>query len=203
MKNLGLGAGMGWKALVAGLLWLCLMPLAAAHEGAGVVGGFASGFSHPLGGLDHVAAMVAVGILGAFMGRPAIWVLPVVFPMVMAFGGALGLLGVPVPAIEPGIALSSIVLGGMIVLALNPPLPVVAVVVAAFAIFHGYAHGTELPQAANPLAYSLGFVISTGLLHLAGIAIGELIRWPTGKIVARTAGGLIALAGVGFLTGML
>ncbi len=180
-------------------LLLMMTSSAWAHTGAGVIGGFMSGFTHPLMGWDHVAAMVAVGILGAFIGRPAIWVLPIVFPMVMAFGGALGVLGVSIPGIEVGIALSSVVLGSLIVLAVKPPLPLAAVIVAAFAIFHGYAHGAELPKAASPLAYSAGFVISTGLLHLCGIAIGELIRWPWGKIVARAAGGLIALAGVGFL----
>jgi urease accessory protein len=174
-----------------------------AHTAANSVDGFLSGFTHPLYGWDHVAAMIAVGILGAFLGRPAVWVLPVIFPIVMAFGAVLGILGVPLPGIEPGIALSSIVLGSLIVLAIRPPLWVAAILVAGFAIFHGYAHGVELPNAANPLTYSLGFVLSTGLLHLFGIAIGELIRWPWGKIVARTAGGIIALTGVGFLTGVL
>jgi urease accessory protein len=174
-----------------------------AHTGEGVAGGLMSGFMHPIAGPDHVTAMVAVGILGAFLGRPAIWVLPVVFPLVMAFGGVLGLVGLPIPYIEVGIAASSIVLGLMILFALKPPLWIAAIIVAAFAIFHGHAHGTELPNAANALAYSVGFVVSTGLLHLAGIAIGELIRWPIGQIIARVIGGLIALAGVGFLTGWL
>lgn len=176
---------------------------AFAHSGEGIAGGFISGALHPLAGLDHVTAMVAVGILGAFLGRPAIWVLPVVFPLVMALGGVMGIMGIPVPAIEVGIAVSSIVLGAMIVLALKPPLWVAAIIVAAFAVFHGHAHGTELPNAANALSYSVGFVIATGLLHLAGIAIGELIRWPAGLIIARAIGGLIALAGVGFLTGTI
>lgn len=174
-----------------------------AHSGEGITGGLLSGFMHPVAGLDHVTAMVAVGILGAFLGRPAIWVLPVVFPLVMTFGGVLGLLGVPIPYIEIGIAVSSIVLGLMILFALKPPLWIAAIIVAAFAIFHGHAHGTELPKAANALAYSVGFVVSTGLLHLAGIGIGELIRWPAGQIIARAVGGIIALAGVGFLTGWL
>jgi len=175
--------------------------MALAHTGEGVTGGLISGFMHPIAGLDHVTAMVAVGILGAFLGRPAIWVLPVVFPLVMAFGGVLGLVGVPIPFIEVGIAVSSIVLGLMILFTLKPPLWIAAVIVGAFAIFHGHAHGTELPKAANALAYSAGFVVSTGLLHLAGIGIGELIRWPMGQIVARAIGGIIALAGVWFLTG--
>lgn len=190
---------LGW------IMALCILMQSAAwaHTGAGVIGGFMSGFTHPLYGWDHVAAMVAVGILGAFLGRPAIWLLPVVFPVVMAFGGVVGILGIPLTGIEPGIAISSIVLGSLIVLALRPPLWFVAVLVAGFAIFHGYAHGAELPNAANPLAYSAGFVICTGLLHLCGIAIGELIRWPWGKAVARAVGGVIALTGIGFLTGVL
>ena len=182
---------------------LSLSESALAHTGEGVAGGLMSGFLHPIAGPDHVTAMVAVGILGAFLGRPAIWVLPVVFPLVMAFGGVLGLIGVPIPYIEVGIAASSIVLGLMILFAVKPPLWIAAIIVAAFAIFHGHAHGTELPNAANALAYSVGFVVSTGLLHLAGIGIGELIRWPMGQIIARAIGGLIALAGVGFLTGWL
>ena len=181
------------------LFTLVLPSLAFAHSGAGEGSGFVSGFLHPLGGLDHVAAMVAVGILGAFMGKPAIWVLPIVFPIVMALGGVLGLLSVPIPGIEIGIAVSSIVLGIMILMGTQPALPVAIAVVAAFAIFHGYAHGAELPSAANPVAYSAGFVVSTGLLHLAGIAFGELIRMPHGVKIVRAAGGIIALAGGYFL----
>ena len=194
-----------WKtALKIALLFVATQSVAFAHsDAAGVAGGFMSGLSHPIGGLDHVAAMVAVGLWGFFLGRPAIWILPVVFPLVMAFGGVLGLAGVNVPAIETGIAVSSIVLGLLIALAIKAPLWVAAVIVGAFAIFHGHAHGTELPNAANPLAYSLGFVISTGLLHLAGIAFGELGRFSWGKYVVRVGGGLIALAGVGFLTGAI
>lgn len=192
------------KALSIGLLLLAITPVALAHtDGAGVAGGFLSGFTHPIGGLDHVAAMFAVGLWGFFLGRPAMWILPVVFPLVMAMGGVLGLLGIPVPMIEPGIAVSSIVLGLLIALAIKAPLWIAAVIVGAFAIFHGYAHGAELPTAANPLAYSVGFVISTGLLHLAGIAFGELGRFSWGKYVVRAGGGLIALAGVGFLTGAI
>ena len=189
------------RYLWALVLGLALSETALSHTGEGITGGLMSGFMHPIAGLDHVTAMVAVGILGAFLGRPAIWVLPVVFPLVMALGGVLGLVGVPIPFIEIGIAASSVVLGLMILFAVKPPLWAAAVIVAAFAIFHGHAHGTELPKAASALAYSVGFVVSTGLLHLAGIGIGELIRWPTGRILARAAGGVIALAGVGFLTG--
>lgn len=174
-------------------------PLAQAHEGAGLAGGFMSGFAHPLLGWDHVVAMLAVGLWGAFLGAPALWLLPVVFPLVMAAGGALGVLGVPLPAVEVGIAVSAIALGGVVAGALRPPLWVAALLVALFAIFHGHAHGTELPQAASPLAYSLGFVVATGLLHLTGIALGLLTRWPAGRIAVRGMGAGIALLGVLFL----
>jgi len=176
---------------------------ALAHSGDGANGGFGAGFMHPILGWDHVVAMVAVGLWGAFLGRPAIWVLPVVFPLVMAFGGALGVIGVPLPAVETGIAASAIVLGCMVALAARPPLWVAAVIVGIFAIFHGHAHGTELPASANPLAFSLGFVIATGMLHVCGIAFGLLVRWPYGKLVVRLCGGAIAAVGVGFLTGAL
>ncbi len=193
---------LGRIALVIGAVLLC-SNFAHAHEGGGIAGGFISGFFHPILGWDHVAAMVAVGLWGAFLGNPAIWVLPVVFPLVMAFGGALGVMGIPIPSVETGIAVSAIVLGIMVAFALRPPLWIAAVLVGGFAIFHGHAHGTELPGAANPLAYSAGFVISTGLLHLSGIAFGLLVRWPAGKVAVRTCGAFISLAGVGFLTGLL
>jgi urease accessory protein len=182
---------------------LCVLSFAVnAHQGAGMAGGFSSGFMHPVLGWDHVVAMVAVGLWGAFLGNPAIWILPVVFPMVMAFGGALGVIGVPVPGVEIGIALSAIVLGGMVLLAARPPIWVAAVIVGVFAIFHGHAHGTELPDSANPLIYSLGFVIATGLLHISGIAFGLIVHWPAGKLIVRAGGGVIALVGVGYLAGL-
>lgn len=173
-----------------------------AHEGEGLSGGFVSGFLHPLFGPDHVVAMIAVGLWGAFLGAPAIWVLPIVFPLVMAFGGVLGVLGVPLPAVEAGIAASAVVLGLVVAFAARPPLWVAAVIVGVFAIFHGHAHGAELPESANAISYSLGFVMATGMLHLLGIAFGLLVRWPAGKIAVRAAGGTIALAGLAFLTGL-
>lgn len=186
------------KLLLMFLLAQVAVP-AAAHSGEGAVGGFVSGFLHPLAGPDHVIAMVAVGLWGAFLGRPAVWLLPVVFPLVMACGGALGVAGVPVPSVETGIAASAVVLGAMVAAAARPPLAVAAVLVGAFAIFHGHAHGTELPQAASPLTYSLGFVMATGLLHAAGITLSLLTRWRGGAWVVRGCGGVIALLGVYFL----
>jgi urease accessory protein len=184
---------------ILAVVLLGLASTASAHQTAGIVGGFSSGFMHPLLGWDHVAAMVAVGLWGAILGSPAIWLLPVVFPLVMAVGGALGVMGVPLPAVEIGIAASALVLGAMVLLAVRPPLGVAAVMVGIFAIFHGHAHGTELPHAANPLAYALGFVLATGLLHLCGITFGLLTRWPAGKALVRIGGMLIALAGAVFL----
>lgn len=172
---------------------------ALAHEASGAAGGFSSGFFHPLAGPDHLVAMVAVGLWGAFLGRPALWLLPVVFPLVMAAGGAAGVLGVPLPGVEVGIAVSAIALGAAVAWGWRAPLALAAVMVAAFAVFHGHAHGTELPLAADPIAYSLGFVVSTGLLHLCGIALGELTRWPWGGKAVRGLGALIALVGAVFL----
>jgi urease accessory protein len=163
-------------ATTALLLIVACAP-ALAHTG-GMRGGFVGGFGHPLFGPDHVVAMVAVGLWGAFLGAPAIWLLPIVFPLVMAAGGVIGILGIPLPGVEIGIAISAIVLGLMVMLAAKPPLLVAAVLVGAFAIFHGYAHGAELPPGADAVAYSVGFVVATGLLHLTGIAFGLVARWP-------------------------
>ncbi len=193
-------------ALVPSLVLLFLPSLCLAHSGAavdGLTGGFVSGFMHPVLGWDHVAAMVAVGLWGAFLGAPAIWVLPVAFPLIMALGGMFGVLGIPLPMVESGIALSSIVLGLLIAFAVRAPLPVALVVIGAFAVFHGHAHGPELPQAANPVAYSIGFVVSTGLLHLAGIMIGLLASLPLGRPAVRAGGVVVTLVGFGFLFGVV
>lgn len=190
-----------WFAISA-LLFIC-PPVASAHRETGTVGGFVSGFLHPLTGLDHIVAMVAVGLWGAYLGAPAMWLLPVVFPVVMALGGALGVLGVPLPAVETCIALSGIMLGLAVALAARPPIWVAAVLVGFFAIFHGHAHGAELPASANAMTYAVGFVLATGLLHLSGIAFGLLVRWPWGRIAVRSCGAAIALVGCGFLFGIL
>ena len=185
--------------LFPGAILLALATTASAHSEAGAAGGFTSGFLHPITGLDHIVAMVAVGLWGAFLGKKAMWALPVIFPMVMALGGALGILGVPLPYVEIGIALSGVVLGLMVAFAVRPPLWVAGVLVGVFAIFHGHAHGTALPHAASPLTFAIGFVISTGLLHLGGIAFGLLTKWPWGVTAVRAGGVLIALIGFLFL----
>jgi len=193
----------GLSVVGAFLIVMFMTQAAEAHGGHGLTGGFWSGLLHPVTGLDHVIAMVAVGLWGAFLGRPAIWVLPVVFPLVMAFGGALGVLSVPMPQVETGIALSAVVLGIMVAAAARLPILWAGLIVGVFAIFHGHAHGTELPEAANPFAYALGFVVATGLLHVAGILFGLLTRWENGQIAVRAGGLAVAAGGVAFLTGVL
>lgn len=173
--------------------------IAAAHIQPGEAGGLLTGFLHPISGLDHVLAMIAVGLWGAQLGPPALWLLPVTFPMVMAFGGTLGLMGFSLPGVEIGIAISALVLGSLVLAEARPPLAVAAVVVGFFAIFHGHAHGTELPQGESGLLYSIGFVVATGCLHAVGIALGLFHRWSSGRIALRAAGALVALAGIAFL----
>ena len=170
-----------------------------AHEQQGQAAGFVTGLLHPVSGLDHVLAMVAVGLWGAQLGAPGIWLLPVTFPLVMAFGGFLGLIGVPLPGVELGIATSAILLGAMVALQARPPLALAALLVAFFAVFHGHAHGTELPAGQSGLLYSIGFVVATGLLHAVGISIGLVHRWPAGRILLRAGGAAVSLAGVFFL----
>lgn len=196
------------RHLYAVLLALTVVALgtgspALAHSGDAAAGGFVTGFLHPILGWEHVIAMVAVGLWGAFLGAPAVWLLPVTFPLVMALGGMLGAAGVPLPGIETGIAASGLVIGLAVLFAARPPLPVAAAIVAVFAVFHGHAHGTEMPGAVSPLAYAGGFVIGTGLLHLCGIVFGMLTRSRPGTLAVRGAGGVIAALGAGFLTGAL
>ena len=190
-------------AVAAGLCALLLLwPLAAwAHVESGAAGGFLSGLSHPVSGLDHVVAMIAVGLWGAQLGMPALWVLPVAFPMLMAFGGMLGLIGIPLPGVEIGIALSAVVLGALVLGRVRLPLAPAVAVAACFAVFHGHAHGTELSPGENAILYSLGFVIATGLLHGVGITIGLIQRWNPGRLALRGAGALVMAAGLYFLWG--
>jgi urease accessory protein len=180
------------------VVFLCAQS-AFAHPQKGEAVGFLTGFRHPISGLDHVLAMVAVGLWGAQLGSPAIWLLPVAFPLVMAFGGMLGLMGVPLPGIEYGIAASAIALGAAVMFEWKPPLALAAALVGVFAIFHGHAHGTELPPGQSALLYSMGFVIATGCLHAVGIGIGTVHRWAWGQRMLRVAGALVSMGGVFFL----
>ena len=182
------------------LLWLLLCPTPAfAHVQQGEAAGFLIGFLHPISGLDHVLAMIAVGLWGAQLGAPAIWVLPVAFPLVMAMGGMLGLLGVPVPGIEYGIAASAILLGTAVAFEVRPTIVIAALLVGVFAIFHGHAHGTELPPGQSALLYSMGFVIGTGCLHALGIGVGAVHGWGWGRKLLRSAGAAVAVGGVFFM----
>ncbi|MDL1949714.1 HupE/UreJ family protein [Acidobacteria bacterium ACD] len=178
------------------LLWPAL---ALAHAEQGKAAGFLAGLRHPISGLDHVLAMVSVGLWGAQLGAPAVWLLPVTFPVVMAMGGMLGLVGVPLPGVEVAIALSGIALGLAVLAEWRPKLPVAAVLVGFFAVFHGHAHGTELPAGASGLHYSLGFVLATGTLHAVGIAIGAVHRWGWGRVALRVAGAGVAGTAAFFL----
>jgi urease accessory protein len=173
--------------------------VAKAHAQGGEAAGFLSGLAHPVLGLDHVVAMVAVGLWGAQLGAPALWLLPVTFPMVMALGGMLGLIGVPLPGVEIGIAVSAVLLGSAVLLELRPPLVIAAVLVGCFAVFHGHAHGTELPPGEDGLLYSIGFVVATGCLHGVGIALGLTHSWSWGRAALRAAGGGVAAVGLVFL----
>jgi urease accessory protein len=189
----------GTPGYAIALLTMYWHAAAWAHEETGQAAGFLAGLAHPVSGLDHVLAMVAVGLWGAVLGPPAIWVLPVAFPLVMALGGLMGLLGFPLPGVEIGIALSAIVLGAVVLAESRPPLWLAALLVAFFAIFHGHAHGRELPEGTSALLYSFGFVVATGLLHASGILLGAAHRWPAGRALVRAAGGGVALAGLFFL----
>jgi urease accessory protein len=187
------------KALPTATFAVCFSQIAEAHLRKGEASGFLSGVRHPISGLDHVLAMISVGLWGAQMGWPAIWVLPVAFPMVMALGGLMGLLGIPLPGTEYGIAASMILLGSAVLLAWKPPLWVAGLLVSVFAIFHGHAHGTELPPGQDGLLYSMGFVCATGCLHGIGVSIGLVHRWQWGQMFLRLAGAFVAAMGVYFL----
>ena len=188
-------------------LTLAALPTAAlAHTGAGDAHGLVHGFMHPVGGLDHVLAMVAVGVFAFVLGGRALWLVPLSFVGMMAVGFLLGIGRVDVPFVELGIALSSVVIGG--VAALGRPMPVIAAMALAggFAIFHGFAHGAEMPVAADGLAYALGFMLATALLHAAGILASVLVArlaGKSGRAFAQAAGGLFAVGGAAVLAGWL
>jgi urease accessory protein len=179
---------------------LTLIPAAAfAHTGAGEVHGFVWGFAHPLGGLDHILAMVTVGIFAWQLGGRALWLVPATFVLVMAAGAALGMARLPLPFVEFGIAASVIVLGSIVAFARGAPIAVAVGIVGLFAIFHGHAHGTEMALNAAAGAYAAGFLLATALLHLAGIALGCAIGRLDGRAAYQLGGALVALAGLAIL----
>jgi urease accessory protein len=181
-----------------GVLALSASP-ALAHTGAGAAVSFMDGFGHPLGGLDHVLAMVCVGLWAGFTGGRATWVYPLAFIAFMAVGGLLGIADIGLPAVETGIALSVVVLGAALAFGLKLPAALGAALVAAFAVFHGHAHGAEMAAGADAAGYAAGFMVATGLLHGLGIALSPraLPRLPV--VAARAAGGAVALAGISLL----
>lgn len=196
-KNMRSLNSLVWLLVLAG--YFVFPSTAQAHVQQGQAVSFLAGLGHPWSGLDHVLAMIAVGLWGAQLGKPAIWILPITFPLVMSFGAMMGLIGIPLPGIEIGIAVSAIVLGILILGEVRLKLIVAAIIVGCFAIFHGHAHGTELPAGQSGLLYSMGFVIATGCLHAIGIGVGLIHRWPMGKLALRGSGGLIAAMGILFL----
>jgi urease accessory protein len=173
--------------------------VACAHVEGGQAAGFITGLQHPWSGLDHILAMIAVGLWGAQLGSPALWILPIAFPVMMSVGAMMGLIGIPVPGVEVGIAFSAILLGTMILAEIRPKLGIAIALVGFFAIFHGHAHGTELPDGQSGLLYSMGFVIATGCLHGLGVLLGCAKSLPAGQLVLRAAGTFIAGMGIFFL----
>ncbi|GAB6054134.1 HupE/UreJ family protein [Magnetospira thiophila] len=183
--------------LAAAVLVAAATP-ALAHTGAGSVSGFSAGFGHPVGGLDHVLAMVAVGILAAQMGGKSMWFVPASFVGMMIVGGLFGMIGVPVPFVEIGIVGSVIVLGGVIAAGRQMPMGLAMALVGVMAIFHGHAHGTEMPVNASGLEYGVGFAVATTTLHAAGIGLSIAVQKMAEKIApiaVRVGGGGIAAAG--------
>jgi len=192
--------------------WLATTPailtpaVAFAHTGVGNTSGLVHGFGHPISGLDHVLAMVIVGVFAWQLGGRALWLVPTTFVAVMAVAGALGIAGIGVPFVEIGIAVSVVVFGAVVAFDLKAPTVAVMGVVGLFAVFHGHAHGAEIPEDTGGVAYAAGFMIATALLHLAGISAGFLIGKAGehyGSLAVRLAGGSVTVAGVVLLVGVL
>ena len=179
-------------------LLVLLVPSAAfAHPGHGDVSGFAAGVAHPFTGVDHVAAMIAVGLWAALKGGRALWLWPAAFVAVMLAGGVLGLMAIPLPFVEAGILASVVVLGLMVALAADLPIGAGAALIGVFALFHGYAHGAELPQAAEAASYMMGFALATAALHGAGIALATGLQSARVQPLVRVAGAACVLVGAG------
>ncbi|MBE9604465.1 HupE/UreJ family protein [Acetobacteraceae bacterium H6797] len=194
MRRLPLLAGLAAAALL-------LAPGAEAHQIGAEHAGFAAGIAHPFSGLDHLLAMLALGIWAALIGGRAALALPLAFPAAMIVGGVLGAAGVGLPFVEPGIALSVVALGGLVALGARPPLGAALALVAVFAALHGHAHGTELPEAASPVAYGLGVVLATLALHAMGFGLGRLAMAARQPAFLKAGGLGVSLAGVVLLLG--
>jgi urease accessory protein len=194
---------MSRKALWAAFGLVANATPALAHPGHVQAFGFGQGFAHPLGGPDHVLAMLAVGLLAAQIGGRAVWALPAAFLSMMAVGGAVGLAGQGLPYAEAAIALSIVAFGVAIALRLEAPLLLGSALVGAFALFHGHAHGAEMPEAASALSYGAGFMVATALLHAAGLALGLSLGRLSAPTMLRATGGGVALAGLVLLAKMV
>jgi urease accessory protein len=190
--------------ILPALLLLLLPSAASAHVMDGPLGGFGSGFGHPLAGPDHFLAMLAVGLWGAQIGGRSVWTLPATFPMIMCVGGVLGMLGIlPTEIVQVGIALSVLALGGVIAAQWQAPEWAGLLLISTFAMLHGIPHGVLAPRAADPAAFTVGFVVSTGVIHVVGIAIGAALKPIAGGKLVRMVGAAISLAGFWFLFAVL
>ena len=194
-----------FSSIALAILFSLIPTVAYAHDGTVLpFGGFLSGLVHPVLGYDHLLAMLSVGILSAQIGGRAIWTVPATFVAMMGVGGALGLINIGLTFTELGIALSLVILGIIIAVERRLSVRVAMIGVAFFAIFHGYAHGTEIPQTAEPVAYALGFMTGTALIHIAGVVIGDIAQhYERGKLLLRVGGALISIVGVLFVFGVL
>ncbi len=191
------------KSIALAILSALISSAAMAHTEPGMEHGLFSGFAHPFSGWDHMIAMVGVGLWSALSIRSAVWTLPPLFVLTMACGFALAAIGIPLPVVEAGITASVLILGILIASSVQLPLWSSMLLVALFALFHGVAHGTELPPTAHPFAYGLGMACATALLHVSGILFGQIYRWPMGRVLVRGGGGLAALLGLVAITGLV
>jgi len=194
-----------FRSILFALLLSAIPSVAYAHDGTNLpLGGFLSGMVHPVLGYDHLLAMLSVGILSAQIGGRAIWTVPATFVSVMALGGLLGLIDIGLNATELGIAISLVILGSVIAAERSISTRIAMIGVGFFAVFHGYAHGAEMPDTAQPFMYALGFLIGTALIHIAGLVIGDIARhYERGKVILRVGGGMIAFVGLLFIFGIL
>ncbi|TDO97325.1 MULTISPECIES: HupE/UreJ family protein [Marinomonas] len=193
--RLSFSKGMSAKVLAASAL-AATSGTALAHAGHEHVSSFMSGLMHPMGGLDHLLAMVAVGLWAAAMGGRALWAVPAAFVIAMVLGGSMAVSGLNLPFVEQGILLSVVVLGTLVLGAKRLPVVACAAIAGAFAMFHGAAHGAEMPMTANGIQYAIGFALATTALHLVGVGLGQLATRFGTPVVTRISGSVIALAGV-------
>lgn len=185
--------------------FLVFAPAAAlAHPGHDGAGGLTHGLIHPLTGIDHVLAMIAVGVLAAQYGGRALWLVPMSFLVAMAIAGVIGMAGIVVPIAEVGIGVSIVVLGLALAFQFRPPTFVAMAVIGFFALFHGYAHGAELPNGTAGLSFALGFLLATALLHSTGVGLGLLMqRQASSRRLIQASGGAMALVGVALLANFI